>query len=126
MASAASPRTLPIALGLQILGIAANGSWHLWYPDLSFGMLRAGGFCDDLGTLGSTTKDAWRSRLEVSLICCGFRDTISTKKMCLFMLVSRLLFLVIFKSVWMSGIGKPSISLGRYCKDQLSQKLDFP
>ena len=26
-------------LGLQILGIVASGSWHLWYPDLSFGML---------------------------------------------------------------------------------------
>ena len=37
--SAAGPRSLLIALGLQIFGIVASGSWHLWYPDLSFGML---------------------------------------------------------------------------------------
>ena len=37
--SAAGPRSLFIFLGLQILGIVAPGYWHLWFPDLSFGML---------------------------------------------------------------------------------------
>ena len=62
--SAASPRTLVLALGLQILGIIASGSWH------------PGGLCDNLGTLGSTTKDTFRSRLGFSLTFGGFRDPI--------------------------------------------------
>ena len=37
--SAAGPRSLPIASGLQILGIVASASWHLWYANLSFGMI---------------------------------------------------------------------------------------
>ena len=40
--SAAGPRPLLIALGLQILGIVARGPWHFWYAILSFGMI--GGF----------------------------------------------------------------------------------
>ena len=45
------PRPLLIALGLQILGIGARGSWHFWYANLSFGML--GGFTlASWGTLG--------------------------------------------------------------------------
>ena len=47
--SAAGPRTLLTALGVQILGIVASGSWHFWYPDLSFGML------------GGLTLASWRS-----------------------------------------------------------------
>ena len=49
--SAASPRSLLIALGLQILGIVASGSGHLWYPDLSFDMAWWLNF-GVLGTLG--------------------------------------------------------------------------
>ena len=49
--SAAGPRSLLIASGLQILGIVASGSWHLWYPDLSFGML-GGLTLASWGTLG--------------------------------------------------------------------------
>ena len=37
--SAAGPRSLPIASGLQILGIVASASWHLRYANLSFGMI---------------------------------------------------------------------------------------
>ena len=37
--SAASPRSLLIASGLQILGIVASGSWHFWYSNLLFGMI---------------------------------------------------------------------------------------
>ena len=36
---AAGPRPLVIALGLQILGIVASGSWHFWYTNLSFRMI---------------------------------------------------------------------------------------
>ena len=32
-------RPLLIALGLQILGIVASGSWHLWYTNLPFRMI---------------------------------------------------------------------------------------
>ena len=37
--SAAGPRSLLIASGLEILSIVATRSWHPWCPDLSFGML---------------------------------------------------------------------------------------
>ena len=37
--SAAGPRSLPIASGLQILCIVASASWHHWYANLSFGMI---------------------------------------------------------------------------------------
>ena len=72
-----------IALGLQILGIVASGSWHLWYPDLSFGML--GGL-----TLASwgTLKRSWDIRehnkghsevlARILSIFNGFRDPILT------------------------------------------------
>ena len=52
-----------------------------------------------------TTTDTLRSMLEFSLISDGFRDPILkafkvlwTKKVCLFMLVSRFLFLLVFLS----------------------------
>ena len=84
-------------------------SWHFWYPDLSFGML---GGCtlafwpwDDLETLGSTTKDTLRSRLGlfqflVDLVTPFWNlfGYLGLKKVCLFMLVSRFLFLMIFGS----------------------------
>ena len=59
------PRLSPIASGLLIRGIVASGSWHLWYPDLSVGMLgdltlASWGRRHDLGTLGSTSKDTLR------------------------------------------------------------------
>ena len=49
--SAAGPRPLLIALGLQILGIVARGSLHFWYPLLSFGLL-GGSTLASCGTLG--------------------------------------------------------------------------
>ena len=49
--SAAGPRSLLIASGLQILGIVASGSWYFWDANLSFGMI--GGFTlASWGTLG--------------------------------------------------------------------------
>ena len=48
------PQALLIALGLQILGIVASGSWHFWYPDLSFDML--GGFGTILGLWGAKQR----------------------------------------------------------------------
>ena len=49
--SAAGPRPLLLALGLQILGIVASGPWHSWHANLSFSMI--GGFTlAYLGTLG--------------------------------------------------------------------------
>ena len=49
--SAAGPRSLLIAVGLQNLGIVATGSWHPWFPDLSFDML--GGLIGVLGHPGT-------------------------------------------------------------------------
>ena len=76
-ASAAGPRPKLIALGLQILGIAASGSWLFWYANLLFGMI--GGFTlaswgpwAEFGTLGSITKDTVRSRPGFLLIFGGF------------------------------------------------------
>ena len=49
--SAAGPRSVLAASGLQFLGIVGSGPWHSWYANLSFSMI--GGFtlaC--LGTLG--------------------------------------------------------------------------
>ena len=49
--SAAGPRLLLIASGLQILGIVASGSWYFWDANLSLGMI--GGFIlASWGTLG--------------------------------------------------------------------------
>ena len=49
--SAAGPRSLLIASGLEILGIVASGSWYFWDANLSFGMI--GGFTLAFGgTLG--------------------------------------------------------------------------
>ena len=73
---------LLIAPGLQVLGIVATGSFHFRYANLSFIMLvvvslwRPGGPCDDLVTLGNTTKDILRSRSGFFLIFDGFRDLI--------------------------------------------------
>ena len=81
--SAAGPRPLLIALGLQILGTVASRSWLLSYANLSFGMLawwlplrRPGGPWDDLGTLGNTVKDTLGCRLGFLLIFNGFSDPI--------------------------------------------------
>ena len=41
----------PTALGLQIPGIVASGSWHFWYANLSFVML-VGFTLASWGTLG--------------------------------------------------------------------------
>ena len=49
--SAAGPRSLAIASGLQILGIVASGSWHFWDASLSFGMI-VGFTLASWGTLG--------------------------------------------------------------------------
>ena len=49
--SAAGPRSVLAASGLQFLGIVGSGPWHSWYANVSFSMI--GGFtlaC--LGTLG--------------------------------------------------------------------------
>ena len=88
------PRPLLIALGLQVLGIVARGSWHFWYANLSFCML---GGCtlapwDDLGTLGRITKDTlgssrgflfivWGPHFE---ICFGTLDQKRCSCSCLF------------------------------------------
>ena len=77
--SAAGPRPLLIALGLQFLGIAASGSWHSWYPKLSFERLEgfslaSWGTLGDLGTLGSMTKETLRSRPVFLTFFCRFRD----------------------------------------------------
>ena len=65
--SAAGPRSLPIASGLQILGIVASGSWYFWDANLLFGMivgftLASWGTWADFGKLGSITTETLRSR----------------------------------------------------------------
>ena len=77
--SAAGPRSLLIALGLQILGIVATGSWHPCFPDLSFGML--GGLtlasCGSLGRswdIGEHNNGHFEVLTRISLIFGGFRD----------------------------------------------------
>ena len=57
--SAAGPRPLLIAPGLQILAIVASGSWHFWCANLSFGMLGGFGFTlASWGTLGRSLDAA--------------------------------------------------------------------
>ena len=79
--SAAGPRSLLIALGLQILGIVATGSWHPCFPALSFGML-SGLTLASWGALGRSwdIREHNKGRFEVlariSLIWGGFRDPI--------------------------------------------------
>ena len=85
---------------------------------------RPGGPWDDLGTLGSTTKDTLRSMHGFSTIFGGFRDPILEafldlwlKKVRLFMLVSRILCLVIF---WLEsgclGLEKQAFGHGSIAK----------
>ena len=77
------PRSLLIALGLQILGIVASGSWHPWYPDLSFGML--GGLTlapwMSLGRswdIGEHNKGHFEVQARIPTILGGCRDPILT------------------------------------------------
>ena len=96
--------------GCQILGIFATRSQvygaHGCHLACVVPLLwRPGGPWNDPGTLGSTRKDTLRSRLGFSLIFGGFRDSILkvfwvpwTKKVYVFMFVSRFRFLMIFGS----------------------------
>ena len=89
---------------------------------------------DDPGTLGSTKKDALKSMLRFYRYLADFGFTAPVLK-ALWVPSDQaktfhIYFQVVFSSdfwvwIWVSGIGKPSIWQGRYCKNQLLQKLDF-
>ena len=187
--SAAGPRPLLIALGLQILGIAASGSWLFWYTNLLFRMigsftLVSWGTLGFFGTLGSITMDTLSPGLDFYrflvdfvahgcyLAClvpllwrpggpwddpgtilghwrtqgrtlwgpgldftdfCWFRGPFL--RVCWVLVDQKRRFFHIYFQVafsddfwvwiWVSGIAKTGIWQGRYCKNQLSQKLEL-
>ena len=101
--------------------------------------MRGGSILASWGTLGrswhslGSTTDTLRYRLRFLFNFSGFKDSFwkcfrcfGFKKVYLCMLVSSFSFSHDFRAwIWKSGIGKPSISHWRYCKNQLSQKLNF-
>ena len=124
-------------------------SWHfcnqfsgLWCPWVSFGMLGAstlaswrtlGRSCDDPGTVEGTGKDPVRSRLGFYWFFDDSGDPFWelfgyfwSKKEVFFHIYFQVAFSVGFWVwIWVSGLAKTRIWHGRYCKNQLSQKLDF-
>ena len=129
--SAAGPRSLPIALWSQILGIVASGSWHSWCLNLSVGMLgcftlASWGTLGDLGTLGSTRKDTLGSRLG---FYCFLVDLGTLFWKCFWYFGQKHGYVVMFVSVFFFlmafGFESESILQRRYCKNKLSQKLAF-
>ena len=107
---------------------------HFCYPDLSFGMLGGLTLASwwSLGRSWDTTKDSLGSMPGFLSISGGFRDPI-LKTFQVFWIktgVCSCLSPIFFSGdfwvrIWMSRIGKSSIWQGMYCKNQLSQKLDF-
>ena len=86
---------------------------------------RPGGPWDDPGTFGSTRKDTLIFLLIQGRHFYSLLGTLDQKSVFL-LPVSSLLFLVIFGSEsGCQGFTKTSIWQRRYCKNQLSQKLDF-
>ena len=120
----------------------------LWCPWVSFGMLGAstlaswgtwddpgtipGRSWDDPGTLEGTRKDLVSSRLgfyrffvDLGDPCWEFFGYLRSTRNEFFISISRSFFSDDFWVwIWVSGIGKPRVWQGKYCKNQLSQKLD--
>ena len=103
--------------------------WHAWW--FHFGV--RGNPRTILGHWGAQQRTLWGSGLDFYRLLVDLGTPfwqlfgyLGPNNMYLFMLVSRLRFLMVFGSgSGCLGIGKPSIRHGMYCKNQFSQKLYF-
>ena len=113
----------------RLPGIVASGSWHLWYPELSFAML------------GGSTLASWKSlerhldarvhneghvenTFELSLTFGRFHVRWTRKGMFVHACLQVCLLVCLGNRISMSGIGRTSIWQGMFCKNLLSRKFD--